>query len=138
MSLMQSLTLPAGSRLQAADAAQARDKPRLADSERRRTLVNTVLMEVMRRLGVPSDWLGCNAMEAVSRNGRPRLIVQLIVNKGDNQLIPMMPRFQETLKREIEKQDLTSRDWLAAVAWEFRGERDPQYAKMPAPEYWAH
>ena len=138
MSLLQSLTLPAGARPHTADAASANDRPRLSDSERRRTLVNTVLMDVMRRLAVPSDWIGCNAIEAVSRNGRPRLIVQLIVQKGDNQLIPLMPRFQESLRREVEKHDLTSRDWLAAIAWEFRGERDPAFAKMPVPEYWAH
>ena len=135
MSRTQSLPL-SSNRLHSADAAQARPRP--SDSERRRALVNNVLMEVMRRVGVPSDWLGCNAMEAVSRNGRPRMIVQLIVHKGDNQLIPVMTRLQETLKREIEKQDLASRDWLAAIAWEFRGERDPAYSRMPAPEFWAH
>lgn len=119
-----------------AAASSARQAPRPDEAFRRRSLVGTALAAVMRRLAIPSDWIGCNALEAVSRTGRTRTVIQLVVHKGEDKLLPLVHTFQQQLESEMRRQDLDSANWVSAICWEFRGQRDPRFARMPDPAYW--
>jgi hypothetical protein len=113
-----------------------REPPRIDEAHRRRALVTTVMAGVLAKLAIPSDWVRCTTLEAVSRTGRPRAYVQLAVLKGEDELLPMLRQVQAALDRELRRQDTRGGDWLAAICWEFRGRRDARFASMPDPAYW--
>ncbi|HVZ42806.1 MAG TPA: hypothetical protein VHA82_03265 [Ramlibacter sp.] len=110
--------------------------PRQTDSQRRRALAHVVLHEAMRRHGIPSDWIVGHILFVQNARGRERLIVQFVVQKGDDQLVGHVQRFQADFLRELQRQDPRARDWLEAVCWEFSGTRDPRWATLPAPSFW--
>ncbi|MBI5277151.1 MAG: hypothetical protein HY854_11880 [Burkholderiales bacterium] len=134
MSFLQSLSMPLGAR--AEPEAPTREPPRVDEAHRRRVLVNMVVAEALAKLSIPSDWVRCTTLEAVSRSGRPRTVVQLAVLKGDDQLLPMIPRLQESIDRELRRRDPRRADWLGTICWEFRGQRDARFAAMPDASYW--
>lgn len=136
MGLLSSLQASAVARSGAAGFPD-REPPRFGETLRRRSLVGTALAEVMKRLAIPSDWVGCNTLEAMSRTGRPRTYVQVVVHKGDDQLVPMVHDLQQQLQLEMEKQDRDTPYWLGAITWVFRGARDARFMRMPPPGYWA-
>lgn len=136
MDLLSSNTAHAASRA-ASLGFPDREPPRPDEALRHRSLVGTALAAVMRRLAIPSDWITCETLEAVSRAGRPRTYVQLVVQKGDDQLVPMLHDVQDQLQHEMEKQDRDTASWLGSITWVFRGARDPRFMRMPAASYWS-
>ena len=140
MGFLNSLTLPANPVAGVSRPAplRAHQSARQVESARRKNLVNVVLMEVMRRQGIPSDWMACHTLHVPSRSGdEDRMLVQFVVQRGDDQLVAALHTFQDAFRREIARQDFSSRDWIAAISWEFQGDRDARFTRMPAPETWA-
>ena len=136
MGFLNSLSLPPMSNI--GRQPVEKEAPKQSEMQRRRSLVQVVLLEVMRRQGIPSDWISCHTLHVPRRRGgRPRMLVQLVVRKGDDQLVGVIHQFQDAFRREITRYDVAASEWVAALSWEFSGERDPKFAKMPPPETWA-
>jgi hypothetical protein len=99
----------------------------------RRDLVKLALRDTMRRFGVPSDWIDCRALSALTRDQQSGMHVHFLVRKADRQVLNYVHAFQETFWQEIESIDPQARQWLFSVGWEFYGRSDQQ-ASAPAQQ----
>lgn len=100
----------------------------------RRELVQVVLRDTMRKHGIPSDWIECRILSAVSRSGRTGLHVNFVVRRAHDQLLGYVFAFQDSFDREIARYEPRARDWLLSLAWEFQGFKVDE---MPDPKTFA-
>jgi hypothetical protein len=112
------------------------ERKRHSENAKRRALAQTVLHEVLRRHSIPSDWIILHTLFVPNRTGGERLLLQLVVQKGDDQLVGHIQPLQEHFMRDLLRQDVRARDWIAALCWEFNGPRDPRWSRMPDPSFW--
>ncbi|MBG9386682.1 hypothetical protein [Caenimonas aquaedulcis] len=102
----------------------------------RREMVHVVLRDIMRKHGIPSDWLECRVLSGQTRQQRPGMHVQFIVLNGEEQLLGYIHAFQDSFWRELERYDSRARDWLFSVAWQFEGPAKDGMGKMPVFRGW--
>lgn len=102
----------------------------------RREVVHVVLREVMRKHGIPSDWIECRILSGLTRQQKAGIHVQFIVLKGEAQLLDYVHAFQDSFWSEVEKYEPRARDWLFSVAWQFEGNARAGLADMPRFEGW--
>lgn len=100
----------------------------------RRELVQVVLRDTMRKHGIPSDWIECRVLSAVTRSGRSGLHVNFVVRQAHDRLLGYVFAFQDSFERELARFEPRARDWLLSLGWEFDGFKA---AEMPDPRAWA-
>lgn len=99
----------------------------------RRELVQVILRDTMRRHGIPSDWIECRILSAVTRTGRRGLHVNFVVKQAHERMLPYVFPFQESFERELARFEPRCRDWILSLGWEFTGVKA---ADMPDPNTW--
>lgn len=99
----------------------------------RRELVQVILRDTMRRHGIPSDWIECRILSAVTRAGRRGLHVNFVVKQAHDRLLPYVFPFQDGFEKELARYEPRCRDWLLSLGWEFVGVK---LADMPDPKSW--
>ncbi len=107
--------------------------PQISRNATRRELVQVVLRDTMRKHGIPSDWIECRILSAVTRTGRAGLHVNFVVRQAHDRLITYVFAFQDSFERELARFDPRARDWLLSLGWEFQ---DFNAAEMPDPRSW--
>jgi hypothetical protein len=109
-----------------ADAQGGRNAPR-------RELVQVILRDTMRKHGIPSDWIECRILSAVTRTGRRGLHVNFVVKQAHDRLLPYVFPFQDSFEKELARFEPRCREWLLSLGWEFTGVKA---ADMPEPKSW--
>lgn len=99
----------------------------------RRELVQVILRDTMRKHGIPSDWIECRMLSAVTRTGRRGLHVNFVVKQAHDRLLPYVFPFQDNFEKELSRFEPRCRDWLLSLGWEFAGVK---VADMPDPKSW--
>ena len=99
----------------------------------RRELVQVILRDTMRKHGIPSDWIECRILSAVTRAGRRGLHVNFVVKQAHERLLPYVFPFQDGFERELSRFEPRCRDWLLSLGWEFTGVKAED---MPDPKSW--
>jgi hypothetical protein len=103
----------------------------------RRELVHVVLRDTVRQHGIPSDWIECRVLSAVSRKGVSGMHVQLIVRDGHERLLSYVPAFQTSFMDGLRKFDPRFADWLMSLSWQFDGiDANNGHQAMPSPGSW--
>jgi hypothetical protein len=111
------------------------DDPQGSRNAPRRELVQVVLRDTMRKHGIPSDWVECRILSAVTRSGRHGLHVNFVVRKAHDRLLTYVFAFQDSFEREMARFDPRAGDWLMSLGWEFKGFNAEE---MPDPRTWVH
>jgi hypothetical protein len=88
----------------------------------------------MRKHGIPSDWIECRILSALSRSGRAGLHVNFVVKHAHDRLLGYVFAFQDSFEKELTRFEPRARDWLMSVGWEFQGQN--LAASMPDPKSW--
>ena len=96
------------------DTQSGRNQPR-------RELVQVILRDTMRKHSIPSDWIECRILSAVTRSGRRGLHVNFVVRQAHDRLLPYVFSFQDSFQRELARFEPRCRDWLLSLGWEFVG-----------------
>jgi hypothetical protein len=96
------------------DTQSGRNQPR-------RELVQVILRDTMRKHSIPSDWIECRILSAVTRSGRRGLHVNFVVRQAHDRLLPYVFSFQDSFQRELARFEPRCRDWLLSLGWEFTG-----------------
>jgi hypothetical protein len=122
---------PASSQFHEAESTPGDSEP--SRNAPRRELVQMILRDTMRKHGIPSDWIECRILAAVSRTGRPGLHVNFVVKSAHHQMLGYVFAFQDSFERELARYEPRARDWLMSLGWEFR---DVRMEAMPAPKGW--
>jgi hypothetical protein len=99
----------------------------------RRELVQVILRDTMRKHGIPSDWIECRILSAVTRTGRRGLHVNFVVKQAHDRLLPYVFPFQDSFERELGRFEPRCRDWLLSLGWEFTGMKA---SDMPDARNW--
>jgi hypothetical protein len=102
----------------------------------RRELVQVILRDTMRKHGIPSDWIDCRILAAVSRTGRTGLHVNFVVKEAHERLLGYVFAFQDSFEKELTRFEPRSKDWLMAIGWEFRN-HNLGGTVMPDPLSWS-
>jgi len=107
--------------------------PQAGRNAPRRELVQVILRDTMRKHGIPSDWIECRMLSAVTRTGRRGLHVNFVVKQAHDRLLPYVFPFQDSFEKELARFEPRCRDWLLSLGWEFAGVK---LADMPEPKSW--
>src|SRR5262245_6229119 len=68
-----------------------------------RELVQVILRYTMRKHGIPSDWIECRILSAVTRTGRRGLHVNFVVKQAHERLLPYVFQFQDGFEKELSR-----------------------------------
>jgi hypothetical protein len=87
----------------------------------RRELVQVVLRDVMRKHGIPSDWMDCRILSVVSRSRNAGLHITFIVKQGEDRLLHYVHAFQSSYMLELSRFEPRAADWVLSLSWQFEG-----------------
>ena len=122
---------PKASAVVAAAAAPARniDKPR--------EMTRMALSSVLRRNGIPSNWIGCELAAMPQPKAAELILVQLVVAHWHDGLMRYAPELQTELLKEVRLFDNGALASNLAFAWKFAPDCGYPDAKLPEPGFWA-
>lgn len=107
-----------------------------SDNATRRQLVQVVLRDCLRDLGIPSGWVECQMLLVNSRSRGPGMYVRLVIRKWDPQLLTYMVAFQKHLLAAITDFEPAASTWLHGLSWEFNVGDTCPYPDMPVGNVW--
>lgn len=116
------------------EADSSGDEEEASRSAPRRELIQVILRDTMRKHGIPSDWIECRVLSAVSRTGRPGLHVNFVVRHAHERLLGYVFAFQDSFETELARFEPRAKDWLMSLCWEFRDHKLTE--AMPDPRSW--
>ena len=107
-----------------------------SESATRRQLVHALLGDVLRKNGIPPDWIHCHMLTVSSRSRGQGVYLRLIVKHWDPRFMDYAYAFQNTLITEIERFESNASSWLHGISWQLElGDRCP-YQTLPEKTYW--
>ena len=102
----------------------------------RQQLVQVLLRDLLRKSGIPADWIECQ-MLVVSRNARSDgMDVRLIIKHWDARLMNYAFAIQQTLHQEIEQFEPNASEWLRSICWQLDMDGTCPYTALPGKAFW--
>ena len=103
---------------------------------KQREMIRLALSGVLRRHGIPSQWLGCE-VNAVAPQGVPDgVMIQLVIQRWHDGLVQFAPALQGELIKEIHLFDKSFSESQSLVVWKFAPDSGNPNMKLPDPGYW--
>jgi hypothetical protein len=134
-----------GTRMEAPQAAAStprenRDSPATiedgSENATRRQLVQVLLRDVLRKSGIPAEWIDCQMLMISSRTRGQGMYVRLIVKHWDERLMNYLFAFQKTLMADIAQFEPNAADWLHGISWQLDVDDECPYAALPEKSFW--
>ena len=118
----------------------ARDNPLTiedgSDNATRRQLVQVLLRDVMRRHGIPPQWVDCQMQLVSSRSRGPGMYVRLVVRHWDDRLMRYAFAFQNELMTDIGRFEPQASTWLHGMSWQLEVADSCPYPTLPDKAFW--
>ena len=108
-----------------------------SENATRRQLVQVLLRDLLRRSGIPPQWLDCQMLVVSSRSKGAGLYVRLVVKHWDVRLMNYTFAFQNELTNDILRFDPQAAGWLHGVSWQLEVTDSCPFPSLPAPQFWA-
>lgn len=125
---------PGGNRASPPAAAGLPQAPEQAVSSRE--LVRVVLRDILRKNGIPSDWIG-SQITTRTQTGLPSVHqIQLVILKWHEGLLRFAPLLQQQILQGLQQFDPQSDHSGHTVVWSFAPNCGCPYTTLPAPTYW--
>ena len=106
------------------------------DHSKQREMIRLALSAILRRYGIPSQWLGCE-VNAVALHGVPDgVLIQLVVHKWHDGLVQYAPALQSELIKEIHLFDKNFFAPECLFVWKFAPDCGNPNSKLPDPGWW--
>ena len=102
----------------------------------RRHLVQVLLRDLLRRHGIPAQWIDCQMMVVSSRTKGSGMYIRLVVQHWDERLMNYAFAFQKELIAEIRVFEPQSATWLHGVSWQLEVEGSCPHTTMPGKSFW--
>ncbi len=107
-----------------------------SENATRRQLVQVLLRDVLRKSGIPADWIECQMLLISSRTRGQGMYVRLVIRHWDERLMNYLVAFQETLMADIRRFEPKTEEWLHGISWQLdMGDQCP-YAALPDKSFW--
>ncbi len=107
------------------------------DNATRRQLVQVLMRDVMRRHGIPSQWIEGQLLIVASRSKGQGLFVRLVVRHWDQRLINHLYAFQQTLMTDITRFEPKATEWLHGMSWQLEVADTCPFPALPDKLFWA-
>jgi hypothetical protein len=102
----------------------------------RKEMLRVVLRDVLRRHGIPAEWITGEALAAMSRRGTPGLYWRVTIRHWDPRLPNYCVALQQALLGDVQVFDPEAGRWLLGLMWQFALEDDSACPQMPPAETW--
>jgi hypothetical protein len=107
------------------------------NSATQREMVRFALHNVIKRLGIPTDWLGGEVLQAHLPGQGEALIVQLEVLQWNDSLVLNAPAFQRELLDELRRFDPEAERTRYLFTWKFAPDCNCPHTRLPEPGFWS-
>lgn len=107
-----------------------------SENATRRQLVQVVLSDVLRRSGIPADWIECQMMPVTSRTRGSGMYVRLVIKHWDDRLMHYAFAFQNELTRDIARFEPNATNWLHGISWQLDVVDSCPYPRLPDKSFW--
>ena len=107
-----------------------------SENDVRRHLVLVQMRDIMRRHGIPAQWIDCQVMPVASRRRGSGMYLRLVVKHWDIRLMHYASAFQNELLAAIRKFEPQSAKWLHGISWQLEFDGSCPYTVLPGANFW--
>ncbi len=107
------------------------------NSATQREMVRFALHNVLKRHGIPSDWLACEVMPVHISGHGEALILQMEVLQWRDALVLHGPALQRELLDELLRFDPEAGPAHYLFTWRFAEDCNCPHTQLPQPDFWA-
>lgn len=107
-----------------------------SENDMRRQLVQVLLRDMLRKHGLPAEWIDCQMLIVSSRTKGSGMFVRLVVRHWDARLLNYASAFQKELLAEIKQFEPQAASWLHGVSWQLEVDDSCPYTTLPARDFW--
>lgn len=107
-----------------------------SENATRTQLVQVLLRDVLRRHGIPFNWVESQMLVVASRSRGSGMYVRLIMKHWDDRLITHAFALQNTLLADISRFEPRAFDWLHGVSWQLDVDGSCPHTSLPHKTYW--
>ena len=104
--------------------------------DKQREMIRLALSGVLRRHGIPSQWLGCEVNPVALLGVADVVMIQLVIHKWHDGLVQYAPALQSELMKEIHLFDKNFFEPESLLVWKFAPDCGNPNVKLPEPGYW--
>ncbi|UUZ64147.1 hypothetical protein LP417_02475 [Polaromonas sp. P1-6] len=107
-----------------------------SDNAMRRQLVQVLMRDVLRKHGIPSQWIECQMLVVSSRSRGPGLYARLVIKHWDERLMTYAFAFQRELLTDIARFEPKASVWLHGISWQLEMDDTYPYTTLPDKAFW--
>lgn len=107
-----------------------------SENATRQQLIQTLHRELMRKNGIPVEWIACHTQVMVSRSKGTGMSVVLVVRHWDERLMNYAFALQRTLAADIIQFESAAEQWLHGIAWRLDVASTCPHINLPEKSYW--
>ena len=107
-----------------------------SENDMRRQLVQVLLRDLLRKHGLPGEWIDCHMLIVSSRTRGSGMFVRLVVRHWDDRLLNYACAFQKELVTDIKQFEPQAASWLLGVSWQLEVDDSCPYTTLPARDFW--
>lgn len=100
-------------------------------------MIRLALKSVLRRYGIPVQWIGAEIAPLASPGDTGILLTQLVVRQWHDEVMRFAPELQNQLSTEIQFFDSTAKPEDFQFVWKFMPDCGYTNEKIPEPGSWA-
>lgn len=109
----------------------------LHHTAKRRELVRVVLRDVLRKHGIPTDWIGFEIAPLTPSAGGDAYLVHLLVMRWHEHLMDFAPALQEQLWLGLGRFATDTDRSQFTLGWKFAPDCGCPFDTMPEPAFWS-
>lgn len=107
-----------------------------SESTVRAQLVHVVMRDLLRKSGIPPDWIVCHPQVLNSKSRGQGIFVRLSVKHWDPRLIRYLFAFQKALLTDIVRFEPQAAKWLHGIAWQLEVASSCPDTVLPGKDFW--
>ena len=107
-----------------------------SESSIRVQLVQVVMRDLLRKSGIPPEWVVCQPQILNSRSRGEGIFVRLSVKHWDDRLMQHAFAFQKALLTDIVRFEPQAAKWLHGIAWQLEVASSCPRTELPQKAFW--
>lgn len=102
----------------------------------RRQLVQVLLRDVIRKNGIPPQWIDLQMLVVSSSSRGAGLYVRLVIKRWDQRLMNYAQALQNELLTDITRFEPQASQWLHGISWQLEMADSCPYTTLPDKAFW--
>ena len=102
----------------------------------RQQLIQTLHRDLMRKNGIPVEWMACHTQVMVSRTRGTGMSAVLVVKQWDERLLNHAFALQRALAKDVTDFEPAAEQWLHGITWRLDVASTCPHIDLPEKSYW--